>query len=371
MPSAAATAETRSHPLAYISSTPSNPIFWWFFFIPPNDLVFYIEMMFYFTFSNIKNILWGFTEWQSIFCNAPTVGRDLGVKSHLFPLNLDTIHIFTFTDFETPGTRHKVNSICTHCLSRYKGAHFYLMRRIKIIILQDQIRIPGCFCCYSNHSPKLIQPIFDAQSLCILHNDCAKKSTYSNMELGWQLGWSMLHVNCRQLSKFFFEVLKMGLKSWSLNRIDITGPSSGKKQLCETLFGHKSQNFNITFSHFVSLLFCILRIISALFHRNYRLFSSYYPLFPQLLFHDTKRTSKVAIVSSLFPIFSASYSVFLGSYLNILELVSVSTVLDLASLYNAPLVFCGIFFLDFSSKTYFFHPAFMREWLILTPPPIF
>jgi len=24
------------------------------------------------------------------------------------------------------------------------------------------------------------------------------------VEFGWQLGWNMLHVNCRQLSKFFF-----------------------------------------------------------------------------------------------------------------------------------------------------------------------
>ncbi|KNZ53782.1 putative signal peptide protein [Puccinia sorghi] len=27
------------------------------------------------------------------------------------------------------------------------------------------------------------------------------------MEFGWQLAWSMPHVNCRQLSEFFFAVL--------------------------------------------------------------------------------------------------------------------------------------------------------------------
>ncbi|KNZ51985.1 putative signal peptide protein [Puccinia sorghi] len=30
-------------------------------------------------------------------------------------------------------------------------------------------KVPGSFCCYSNHAPKVIQPSFDAQSLCRLH----------------------------------------------------------------------------------------------------------------------------------------------------------------------------------------------------------
>ncbi|KNZ52601.1 hypothetical protein VP01_3504g1 [Puccinia sorghi] len=51
-------------------------------------------------------------------------------------------------------------------------------------------KIPGSFCCYSNLSPRLIQPSFDAQSL--------------TAEFECQLGWSMLHVNCRHLIKFFF-----------------------------------------------------------------------------------------------------------------------------------------------------------------------
>ncbi|KNZ59297.1 putative signal peptide protein [Puccinia sorghi] len=36
------------------------------------------------------------------------------------------------------------------------------------------------FRCYSRFSPRVIPPRFDAQSLCILHSDCAKKSTNSN-----------------------------------------------------------------------------------------------------------------------------------------------------------------------------------------------
>ncbi|KNZ58925.1 hypothetical protein VP01_1832g3 [Puccinia sorghi] len=33
----------------------------------------------------------------------------------------------------------------------------------------DIQKLPGSFCCYSNHAPKVIQPRFDAQSLCRLH----------------------------------------------------------------------------------------------------------------------------------------------------------------------------------------------------------
>ncbi|KNZ60982.1 putative signal peptide protein [Puccinia sorghi] len=33
----------------------------------------------------------------------------------------------------------------------------------------DMQKVPGSFCCYSNHAPKVIQPSFDAQSLCRLH----------------------------------------------------------------------------------------------------------------------------------------------------------------------------------------------------------
>ncbi|KNZ60070.1 hypothetical protein VP01_1615g2 [Puccinia sorghi] len=41
-------------------------------------------------------------------------------------------------------------------------------------------KVLGSFCFYFNHSPKVIQPSFDAQSLCILHSDCAKTSTHAN-----------------------------------------------------------------------------------------------------------------------------------------------------------------------------------------------
>ncbi|KNZ45843.1 hypothetical protein VP01_774g1 [Puccinia sorghi] len=49
------------------------------------------------------------------------------------------------------------------------------------------------FCCYSNHSPKVIQPSFDAQSLCRLHSDCTKTSNYANM---WSLDGSLAGACC-------------------------------------------------------------------------------------------------------------------------------------------------------------------------------
>ena len=50
------------------------------------------------------------------------------------------------------------------------------------------LKVQGSLWCYSNLSPILIQPSLDAQSLCTLHSDCAKKSTYANM---WSLDGSL------------------------------------------------------------------------------------------------------------------------------------------------------------------------------------
>ena len=52
----------------------------------------------------------------------------------------------------------------------------------------DMLKVQGSLWCYSNLSPILIQPSLDAQSLCTLHSDCAKKSTYANM---WSLDGSL------------------------------------------------------------------------------------------------------------------------------------------------------------------------------------
>ena len=51
----------------------------------------------------------------------------------------------------------------------------------------DMLKVQGSLWCYSNLSPTLIQPNLGEQSLCTLHSDCAKKSTYANM---WSLDGS-------------------------------------------------------------------------------------------------------------------------------------------------------------------------------------
>ena len=49
--------------------------------------------------------------------------------------------------------------------------------------------------CYSNLSPRVIQQSFDAQSLCILHSDCAKNL---HMQTGgvWMAAW-LEHAACQ------------------------------------------------------------------------------------------------------------------------------------------------------------------------------
>ena len=55
--------------------------------------------------------------------------------------------------------------------------------------------------CYSKLSPRVIQPSFDAQS--------QKIYICRQVEFGWQLDWSMLHVNCRNLTEFFLQCLPL------------------------------------------------------------------------------------------------------------------------------------------------------------------
>ncbi|KNZ59683.1 hypothetical protein VP01_1680g2 [Puccinia sorghi] len=58
----------------------------------------------------------------------------------------------------------------------------------------DMWKVPGSFCCYYKHSPQTAQWLCQNIYIC------------KHVEFGWQLGWSMLHINYRQLSKFFFAV---------------------------------------------------------------------------------------------------------------------------------------------------------------------
>ena len=52
----------------------------------------------------------------------------------------------------------------------------------------DMQKVQGILWCYSNLSPRLIQPSFDAQSLCTLHSDCAKQSTHEKGGV-WMAAW--------------------------------------------------------------------------------------------------------------------------------------------------------------------------------------
>ncbi|KNZ54440.1 hypothetical protein VP01_2946g1 [Puccinia sorghi] len=60
--------------------------------------------------------------------------------------------------------------------------------RILPILYGLSCRNSGSFCCYSNISPTVSQPRFDAQSPCILHSDCSKTSKYANR---WSLDDSL------------------------------------------------------------------------------------------------------------------------------------------------------------------------------------
>ncbi|KNZ54263.1 hypothetical protein VP01_2995g1 [Puccinia sorghi] len=106
----------------------------------------------------------------------------------------------------------------------------------------DMQKVPGSFCCYSNHAPQVIQPRFDAQSL------CQKFYTGKHVEFEWKLGWSMLHVNCIQLIKFFLQWI--GDTSWN---ITMSIPQNDYRNI-------KISNHNIIiirdsdFSHFYSIL---------------------------------------------------------------------------------------------------------------------
>ncbi|KNZ53933.1 hypothetical protein VP01_3098g1 [Puccinia sorghi] len=104
--------------------------------------------------------------------------------------------------------------------------------------LQNIQKVPGSFCCYSNHAPKVFQPRFEAHlssffcrglGLCqVVEGSHCKKNLLNCLQLTCgmlqpsfhtnsiclhvmvgvttEASWVFLHFNCRQLSKFFFAV---------------------------------------------------------------------------------------------------------------------------------------------------------------------
>ncbi|KNZ49799.1 hypothetical protein VP01_4775g1 [Puccinia sorghi] len=124
--------------------------------------------------------------------------------------------------------------------SQIKAYNQFCYLNIKIAQLPavDMQKVPGSFCCYSNHAPKVIQSRFHAQSLlaggccmstsqlikfflqCLIQKKSRVDMQHGLAKLSSKLhmfayvyflaqslcknSWDFLHVNCRQLSIFFF-----------------------------------------------------------------------------------------------------------------------------------------------------------------------
>ncbi|KNZ54836.1 putative signal peptide protein [Puccinia sorghi] len=72
-----------------------------------------------------------------------------------------------------------------------------LQNKLSQLPALDMQKLPGNFCCYSNLYPRVIQLSFDAQSLCILHIDCAKTFKCANR---WGLDDSLAGPCCMSTS---------------------------------------------------------------------------------------------------------------------------------------------------------------------------
>jgi len=68
-----------------------------------------------------------------------------------------------------------------------------LQKKLAQLPAVDMQKLQESLWCYSNLSPRMIQPSFDAQWLCMLHSDCANKSTYADM---WSLDGSLAGACC-------------------------------------------------------------------------------------------------------------------------------------------------------------------------------
>ncbi|KNZ55175.1 hypothetical protein VP01_2747g3 [Puccinia sorghi] len=104
------------------------------------------------------------------------------------------------TSSQTRGSTIK----CHHPLSKLKIINLRVkgvFRKLIQATLEKKCAQPAVdiqkfqqsFWCYSNHSPRLIQPSFDAQSLGRLHSDCATTSTHANR---WSLDGSLAGACC-------------------------------------------------------------------------------------------------------------------------------------------------------------------------------
>ncbi|KNZ52668.1 hypothetical protein VP01_3489g2 [Puccinia sorghi] len=97
----------------------------------------------------------------------------------------------TSSNIQQSQQSNNITQVCQRPLNK-KDKHI----QTYLLVLKTSIdmqKLPGSFGCYSNLSPRVIQPIFYAQSLCILHSDCAITSTYVNR---WSLDVSLAGESC-------------------------------------------------------------------------------------------------------------------------------------------------------------------------------
>ena len=73
-------------------------------------------------------------------------------------------------------------------LTKTKKVDCTLQEKIAQLPAVDMQKFQGSLRCYSSLSPRLIQPSFDAQSLCTLQSDCTKQSTHEKDGV-WMAAW--------------------------------------------------------------------------------------------------------------------------------------------------------------------------------------
>ena len=78
-------------------------------------------------------------------------------------------------------------------LEKWSRSGISLQKKLAQLLAVDMQKLQGSLWCYSNLSPRMIQPSFDAQWLCMLHSHCANKSTYADR---WSLDGSLAGACC-------------------------------------------------------------------------------------------------------------------------------------------------------------------------------
>ena len=91
------------------------------------------------------------------------------------------------------GDREESQPSATQVSQHHKILYITLWEKHAQLPAVDMLKVQGILWCYSNLSTILIQPSLDAQSLCTLHSDCAKKSTHANI---WSLD-GLEHAECQ------------------------------------------------------------------------------------------------------------------------------------------------------------------------------